>query len=66
MDVSNDPVIFELNGCKIKESIQMKKHNGNKYESMFFVDKTHWPHWSQDSRDIILSVIKTNIQNFIN
>ncbi len=66
IDVSNDPVIFELNGCKIKESIQMKKFNNNKYESTMFVDKSHWPHWSHDSRDIILSIIKTNIKNLVN
>ncbi len=63
LDVSNDPVIFELNGCKIKESIQMKKSNDKKYECIMFVNKTHWLHQTQDSRDIILNTIKTNIKN---
>lgn len=62
LDVSNDPVIFELNGCKIKESMQMKKSNDKKYECVMFVNKTHWLHWTQDSRDSILYTIKTNIK----
>ncbi len=63
IDISNDPVFFELNGCKIKESIQMKKFNNKKYDSIMFVDKTHWPHWTFDSRNTILSVIKSNVIN---
>jgi hypothetical protein len=65
LDVSNDPVIFELNGCKIKESIQMKKTNEKKYECTLFVNKSHWLHWNIETRDTILNAIKTNIKLFL-
>ncbi len=61
LDTSNDPIPIQLNVMKIKESTEMKRFNGAKYECIFFVDKTHWPHWNKDSREIILDIIKKNI-----
>jgi len=36
----------------------MLQHNTNKYRTIYFVNKTHFPHFYKDSRDIILKTIK--------
>jgi hypothetical protein len=35
------------------------KHNPAKYRTIYFVNKSHYPHWYHDSREIILNTIKS-------
>ena len=37
------------------------KHNPAKYRTIYFVNKSHFPHWCHDSREIILNTIKSYI-----
>ena len=43
----------------INEEEYFLKQNPNKYRTIYFVNKGHYPHWKEDSREIILNTIKS-------
>ena len=47
------------NKKKIDEEEYLFKHNPAKYRTIYFVNKSHFPHWYNDSREIILNTIKS-------
>jgi hypothetical protein len=52
----------KFNIKRTKEIEYFSKHNP-KYQSHCFVNKTHFPHFITDSKDIILQNIKLMINN---
>ena len=52
---------------KIDNEEYLFKHNPAKYRTIYFVNKSHFPHTKPDSREIILNTIKKlstiNIRN---
>ena len=62
LQINKDPGGNKYSKKQIQEYINMENYfhqnNINNYNTIYLIDKTHFPHWNKEGRDIILNTIK--------
>ena len=59
---NNFTISFYSLGGYVHSVLIPYKNNPNKYNTLYFINKTHFPHWNKESRNIILDTIKCCIK----
>lgn len=66
LQINEDPGGTKHSKKEILEYINIEnyfyKNNRDKYKTIYFINKTHFPHWNKESRDIILNTIKCYVK----